>query len=249
MEKRVQEKKYFFVGKTLFFPKEKIVCIGDLHLGYEKMLREQGLSIPLEQFKDLIRELKETLSYIKEKYGKIGKIIFLGDIKHHFGFNYEENKELLQLLAFLKNYVEEKNIIFIRGNHEKNENNGKYLDYYILKDIAFIHGDRAYSEIYDKEINLVIMGHLHPSITLRDEMKIKNEKYKCFLVGRYNKKDFVIVPSFLSLTEGVAANDMDQIMDNSFSIVPNKDLDDFEIFIIQEPGKEALGFGKLGEME
>jgi putative SbcD/Mre11-related phosphoesterase len=249
MEKGVEEKRYVFVGKTLFFPKEKIVCIGDLHLGYEKMLRNQGLSIPLEQFKNLIKELEQTFIYIKEKYGKIEKIVLLGDIKHHFSFDYEENKELLQLLGFLKKYVEEKNIVFIKGNHERNTNNGKYLDYYVLRDIAFVHGDRVYSEIYDKEVNMVVMGHLHPSITLRDEMKIKNEKYKCFLVGRYNKKDFVIVPSFLNLTEGVAANEIDEMMDNSFSIIPNNELDNFEIFIVQEPEKKALDFGRLRDLE
>jgi metallophosphoesterase superfamily enzyme len=96
---------------------------------------------------------------------------------------------------------------------------------------------------------MVVMGHLHPSITLRDEMKIKNEKYKCFLVGRYNKKDFVIVPSFLNLTEGVAANEIDEMMDNSFSIIPNNELDNFEIFIVQEPEKKALDFGRLRDLE
>jgi metallophosphoesterase superfamily enzyme len=89
------------------------------------------------------------------------------------------------------------------------------------------------------------MGHLHPSITLRDEMKIKNEKYKCFLQGRFKKKDFIILPSFLSLTEGVAANEMEEIMDNKFSIIPNKELDNFEVFVCQDLGEEALDFGKL----
>lgn len=242
-------KKYVFIGKTLFFPKEKILVIGDLHLGFEKMLRNQGLDFPVKQFEGIKEELENTFKYIKAKYGKIEEIVLLGDIKHHYSFELEEQKEVNRFLTFLKKYIDENKIVFIRGNHEKNDKNGKYLDYYIFKDIAFIHGHRDFLEIYDKKINIVIMGHLHPSVTLRDQMKIRNEKYKCFLVGRHKKKDFIVVPSFLSFTEGVAANEIEEINDHSFSIVPNEELDDFEVYVVSEVGEEALSFGKLKKLE
>ena len=31
-----------FLNKTLFFPREGILAIGDLHLGYDQMLKNQG---------------------------------------------------------------------------------------------------------------------------------------------------------------------------------------------------------------
>lgn len=235
--------KYVFTGKTVFFPKEKILVVGDLHLGYEEALRQRGLDVPINQFKEAESELKKTMEYIKEKYGKIEKVIFLGDIKHHFSYLFTEREELRKLLSFVrKQGVEEQDIIFIRGNHEKNERNGKYVDYYIVKDIAFIHGHREFPEIYAKEINLIVMGHLHPTILLEDKMKIKREKYKCFLVGRYKKKDFIVVPSFLSITEGVA---MSEFGEDNFGIVPNPDLQEFEVYVASELGEEALDFGKL----
>ena len=49
-------KKYIFVGKTLFFPKEKILVIGDLHIGYEAMLRQSGILIEKNQVKDIIKD-------------------------------------------------------------------------------------------------------------------------------------------------------------------------------------------------
>jgi len=242
-------RKYIFIGKTLFFPKEKILVIGDLHLGFEKMLRKAGLEFPIEQFEGIKEEIEKTIKHIKARYGKIDKIILLGDLKHHYSFELEERKELNQLVSFLRKYVENENrIIFIRGNHEKNDKNGKYVDYHIEKDIVFVHGDRDFLDLYDKRINLIVMGHLHPSVTLRDEMKIRNEKYKCFLVGRHKKKEVVILPSFLSLTEGIAANEMDEIMKNDFSIITREELEDFEVFVCRGVGEEALGFGKLGEM-
>lgn len=241
------KKRYIFIGKTLFFPKERIICVGDLHLGYENSLRNQGIGLALGQFKEMIEELKTTFDYLKDKGMKATQIIFLGDIKHYFSYNPDEKKDFNELIRFLLKYFERQNIIFIRGNHEKNEKSGDYVDYYIVKDIAFIHGHRAFSEIYDKEINMVVMAHLHPTITLSDKANIKREKYKCFLVGRYNKKDFIIVPSFLSFTEGVSLSELEG-EGFDFSIVPNSELDSFEAFVVQPIGENALSFGKLEDL-
>lgn len=239
-------KKYCFIGKTLWFLKEKILVVGDLHLGYEASLRARGLEVPIGQFQEIRQELEKTIQYIKAKYGKIEEIIFLGDVKHHFGFKDQEKKEILNLINFLRKYLENENrIIFIRGNHEKNETNGKLLDYYLEKDMAFIHGHREFLEIYDKNINLIIMGHLHPTITIQDKMKIKKEKYKCFLVGKYKHKEVVILPSFISITEGVSINEFTDEKGYDFSIIPQGELENFEAYACREVGEDALNFGKL----
>ena len=241
-------KKYVFIGKTLWFPKEKILVVGDLHLGYETNLKSRGLEVPIKQFEEMQEELKRTLAHIKGRYGKIEEIVFLGDVKHHFGFIGEEKREITKLIGFLRKYVENENrIIFVRGNHEKNDNNGKLVNYYIIKDIAFVHGNRDFLEIYDKKINLIVMGHLHPTVTISDKMKVKREKFKCFLIGKWKKKEIVILPSFLSIKEGVSANEFsDEIARGyDFSIIPQKELENFEVFVCQDIGEEALGFGKL----
>jgi len=241
-------KKYLFLGKALLFPKEKILVIGDLHLGYEEKLRKQGLAIPLNQLQEVKEEIRAIFKNIKARGIKIEKIVFIGDIKHGFGPDYEEKKQINDLIGFIRKDLKIKmqNLIFIRGNHEKNSPEGYYCDYYIEKDIAFVHGHKDYAEIYDKNINLIVMGHLHPTVTLRDGMKVKAEKYKCFLVGRYKKKDFVVMPSFLNITEGVSANEFDDYIGGGFdfSIVPNKELPGFEVFICQDLDN-ALDFGKL----
>ncbi len=244
----VNSQRYVFIGKTLFFPKEKVLVIGDLHLGYEEALRAGGLEVPIGQFEEMTSELEKTIDYIKAIYGKIEQIIFLGDIKHHFGYVASEKKEIGLLISFLrKKGIEENEVIFIRGNHERNDKNGKFLDYYIIKDIIFIHGDKEFIEIYDKTINLVVMAHLHPTVTLSDEMEIKREKYKCFLVGCFKKKDFIIVPSFLKITEGVSLSEFSDEIAKGYdlSIVPNFELQNFEVYVVSEGNLEALNFGKL----
>lgn len=239
-------KKYVFIGKTLFFPKEKILAIGDLHLGYEEELRHKGLDVPIRQMEEIFEEIETVLGFIKAKYGKIKKVVFLGDIKHHFNYLASEREELKKLISFLrKKEIEEQNIIFIRGNHEKNEKNEKFVDFYIEKDICFVHGHQEFLEIYDKTINLIVMGHIHPTIILSDKMKIKKEKYKCFLVGKYRKKEFVIVPSFHAITEGVDLNEFIDEKGYDYLIVPNNEMKNFEVFVVSELGEDALDFGKL----
>lgn len=268
----MNNKKYIFIGKTLFFPKEKIVVVGDMHLGYEESLRQGGLDIPLNMFEEAEKELRNTLDNIKAKYGKIYEIVFLGDIRHSFGFLRGEKEELRKLISFTRKYVENENrIIFIRGNHEKNYKNEKFIDYYIVKDIAFVHGHKDFLEIYDKEINYVVMGHIHPSVVLRDKMKIRREKYKCFLVGKFKKKEFVVLPSFISSTEGVSLSEFtdkdkalslsvqgikdknvlehdDEISGYNFSIIPRKELENFKVYVCSSVGEDVLSFGKLREM-
>jgi putative SbcD/Mre11-related phosphoesterase len=243
--------KYVFIGKTLFFPKEKILAIGDLHLGYENALKGDTLDMTLNQFEETRKELEKTIQYIKAVYGKIKEIIFLGDLMHRFNNPTTKKEQIKKLLSFLRKYVENENrIIFIRGNHEKDEKNKKYLDYYIVSDIAFIHGNREVLEIYDKTINYIILGHLHPTGIIEDDMKINQEKYKCFMVGMHKKKKFVVVPSFLSITTGIIANEFsDEICRGyDFSIIPQEELKGFEVFVCEEVGEEAKSLGKLSEI-
>ncbi len=245
-QKPMRNAKYVFIGKTLFFPKEKILAVGDLHLGYDESLRQRGLEVPLGQFEEVCDELGKIMDNIKARFGKVEQVIFLGDVKHHFGFLATEKNEIRNLISFLrKKGIEEKNIVFIRGNHEKNERNEKLVDFYIVKDMVFIHGNREFIEIFDKTINLIVMGHMHPTVTLADKSGVKKEKYKCFLVGRFKKKDAVVLPSFISATEGVSLNEFDDEKSRGydFGMIPNKELENFEIYVPN--GFETLHFGKL----
>jgi putative SbcD/Mre11-related phosphoesterase len=244
-------KKYVFIGKTLFFPKEKILVIGDLHMGtydYKDPSEKKSIQITFEMVK---QEIEKSIKVIKNNYGKIEKIVFLGDIFHKLNKTQLKKEELKKLISFLRKYVDESKIWFIRGNHDLEENNGKYVDYYVTKDIAFIHGNKDYPQIYKKEINLVVMGHLHPNITLNNQSKVNNPKYKCFLVGRYNKKDFVVLPSLLDVVGGFVINEFDDKRASGYDIcvIPTKELDNFEVFRVSEIYDEALAVGKLKEMK
>lgn len=233
-----------FYDRTVFFPEQGILAVGDLHLGYEAMLKEQGMIFPLTQIQEDIQDLEKIFKKIKQKHN-LKKIIFLGDIKHYFGFDWGEKENFSELFNFLKKYFEEKNIIWIKGNHDKFGFHGIELkNYHIQEGIAFAHGEKNYSKLFDKEINTLVLSHIHPSITLEDKQGIKKEKYKCFLTGKYNSKNIIIVPSFLRLTTGTDVREYADIPD--FFIIPKNKMKSFNIHVIGED--KVYDFGKIKDL-
>ena len=241
--------KYVFIDKSLFFPEQGILAIGDLHIGYDYMIRQSGVLIPERQVKDIISDLKKIFRKIKEEKpsNKINKIVFLGDIKHAFSYEPEEKYEFLEVMKFLKQEIDEKNIIFIKGNHDTIDfSYGNMVDYYMQDGIAFVHGHKSFPEIFDKTVNCIVSGHLHPSIVLAEKPGVKKESYKCFLEGSYKGKIFIVMPSFVDFYEGSPVNDYREDYMESFFIVPKKEMLKFKIHVI---GKDKVyDFGKVGDL-
>ncbi|MDE1849038.1 MAG: metallophosphoesterase [Nanoarchaeota archaeon] len=239
-----KEKNYIFIDKAVFFPKSGILAIGDLHLGYEHMLIESGISLPENQAKEIIKSIEEILLKIKSQGFSAKKIVFLGDIKHYFGFDHRERRIFDRVLEFLREKFEDKDVILIKGNHDKMDYSGKKMkNYYINEGVCFLHGHMSFPEIYDSKVNTIVMGHMHPSVTISDKANVKREKFKCFLLGEFHKKRLIIVPSFFEIIEGTSVNEYAEDYRDYFSIVPKKVMMNCEIFAIGE--KEIFDFGKV----
>lgn len=240
------EQNFKIINKSIYFPKQKVIAIGDLHLGYEEMMKSKGIVFPLNQLETTKKEISETMEKLRKQGHGLEKIVFLGDIKHHFGFDIGEKISIRAFIKFLTKYVSNQNIIFIKGNHDKIElENKKYYEHYIKDGVAFVHGDKEIPEILEKEVKTIVMSHMHPAITLRDPEGVKSEKYKCFLVGEYKNKQVIVVPSFLPFTEGSEVKDTFS-EEKEFSIVPNEKLQKFDTLILGED--KVYNFGKYGEL-
>jgi hypothetical protein len=254
--------KFEIIDKSLFWRKEKTLIIGDLHLGYEQLLQEHGYYIPKSQNKETLNDLKEIL----KQTGKCNEIILLGDVKHYFsGILKAEWNDFFELIHLLKENLNPKGkIIITKGNHdsilehlvyqieEKNPQSStseiQLHDYYIKKSILFIHGDyktlKKISKIRSKSsFSMMIMGHFHPAIMLKDKLKIKQERYKCFLYGKSSplKLETIILPSFFPLIEGTDILSKDSLLEGWF------DIKNFEVFALDDKG-HAYDFGKVGKI-
>ena len=241
-----------FVGKSLLIEAavsrrstensktERVLVIGDLHLGYGESLRNSGIMIPVKTYAVVLRDLNQIFDCV----GNVNRVVLLGDVKHAFGAIWrDEWDEVLGLLDYLKNKCEE--IVVVRGNHDiftgfvTKKKGIKLVDYYLWEEFCFLHGDRDFKEIYSRKTKVWVLGHLHPAVVLRDGAK--SEKYKCFLAGKFRGRRVFILPSFFPVREG---NDVGE---NSYDLPWKFALSKFEVYVV-ERDLETLNFGKLGQM-
>lgn len=236
-----------FIGKCLLIKSngEKILAVGDLHLGYEEFLNEAGVFVSRGMFKEMI----EYFENIFAKIGRVEKVVLLGDVKHEFGnILRQEWKDVLNLFDYLKDKCEE--IIIVKGNHDRviepiaKKRSVEVSDYFIFDEFCFLHGDTDFpkSEIYSGKIKYWIMGHGHPAVKLSDKVKV--EKYKCFLEGSYRGKKIIVAPSFIEANEGSDPRDSDLGMAWDF------DLENFEVKIVSSDAGDlnVRDFGVLRKL-
>lgn len=219
--------------------KERALVVGDIHLG--AIGKIGGVNVERQRYYEMIKELDNVFDGI----GKVDKIILLGDLKDKFsGLEEEERYNIVNLFDYLEEKCKE--IVVIRGNHDnyllnilKYRGMGSYI-FYIWKEYCFLHGDKDFAEIYDKEIKYWVMGHLHPAVSLREGTK--TERYKCFLEGEFKMKKIIILPSFSEIGEGVDVLEVWGRSENNLAW--NFDLGKFRVKIIGEK-LEVLDFGKV----
>ncbi|MBU2522810.1 MAG: metallophosphoesterase [Nanoarchaeota archaeon] len=239
---------YEFIDKALFFPEKGILVIGDLHIGYDYMLKQSGILVPERQIDEILSNLDRIIKEVKKRKGNINKIIFLGDLKHSFGFEFEERDELKKVLNFLGKEVPGKDIIFVKGNHDTMDYTPKKTmkQFHTEDEIFFAHGHENFLEMFDKKIKTVVSGHLHPSVLIAEKEGVKKETFKCFLEGTHKGKTFIVLPSFLGFIEGTNVNDYKEDFWESFSIIPKKDMMKFKVRAI---GKDdVFDFGRVKDL-
>ena len=226
------------VDLGLLIKQEKILVFADFHIGYEEALNRQGILVPRFQFKDVIKRLGKIFSELKKI--KIDKIIINGDIKHEFGkISEQEWRETLKLLDFLAKFCDD--IILVKGNHDTiigpiaKKKKISVVDYYFAGDVLITHGHKISNKNILKKAKTILIGHEHPAISLREDVRI--EKFKCFLKGKYKRKNLIVMPSFCLATEGT-----DVLSEKLLSPFLDQDISNFEVFVVAD---KIYDFGKI----
>lgn len=215
-------------GLTLYLEDEKAILFGDLHLGYEEELNQLGYLIPKFNYNEILNHLKKVFSHISPK-----KVIICGDLKHEFGrISEQEWREVMNFLSFIEK--ETKNIILIKGNHDTiighiatKKNVKIFSNYYLPRKRIFItHGHEIPEDTNLDKSKLIIIGHDHPALAIRDGFRV--EKIKCFLLGKWNNKNLIQIPSLNFVTEGT-----DITQEKPLSPFMNQDLSSFRAYCIE----------------
>jgi len=150
--------------------KERVVVLGDLHIGWEVSLAQQGIHVPsqttkmLERLKHIVADEKPT------------RIIMLGDVKHSVtGVELEEWKDVPDFFEKLLKLVP--SIQVISGNHDGNLEPLTPREVELMgssgialwERFGLLHG-HAWPSPVILGCETLIMGHLHPAVTLRDAL-------------------------------------------------------------------------------
>jgi len=218
-----------------YLVKEKTLVISDLQLGMEGQLRAMGHDVLYEQAAMMLGLLEVLIEQTGAK-----RLVIDGDLKHEFGrISAQERKDILGLLSLLKRRIE---IVVVKGNHDTmtkpltDELGVPLLSSWSAGGFYAVHGhvlpdenDSAF-----KNAHTIIIGHMHPAITLTDG--VRKERCKCFLVGKYGKKRLVVLPSFSTIVEG---SDVLTVGPNSPLV---KDVEKCEVYVVSD---EMRPFGMV----
>lgn len=225
-----------FVGKSVVLEEsgERVLIIGDLHIGYEQGIHQAGVATSF--ISDTCAELETLFNDV----GKVQRVILLGDVIHRFAkAGNDEWRGVRAVFGILQKHCT--TIIVVRGNHDVSlaplltEFNATLVDSWTWKGYCCVHGDRDLSEVHRTEVHTWLVGHGHPAFRLRDGAK--SELYKCFLEGEYKGKQVILVPSFFS---GVIGTDIGKY---ELSYPWTFDLSQFKVYLVEE--KDVLLFGTV----
>ena len=212
----------------LYFIKERTLIISDLHIGYEDSLNRKGILVPKVYFKEFLERLKLMLE-------DVDTVIINGDFHHEFSkFTYADRDSSDKLLKI----IGDRKLIVIEGNHDPLVKFILKLDiqkFYKINDVLICHGDK----IIDGDSKVIIIGHEHASVGLKENVRI--EHYKAFLVGKFEKKTLIVMPSCNLATEGA-----DLIRDDKLSPYLQGSLDNFNVYIVSD---QIYDFGKLRNLK
>jgi hypothetical protein len=150
--------------------KERVVVVGDLHIGWEVTLAHQGIHVPSQTTKMLERLRKIVLDE------KPSRVVILGDVKHSVtGAELEEWRDVPEFFEKLLKLVPSVQVIV--GNHDGNLEplTPSQVELMGPTGIALwgrfglLHG-HAWPSPVILGCETLILGHLHPAVTLRDAL-------------------------------------------------------------------------------
>ncbi len=175
----------------------RYVVIADLHLGFEEYMSKRGVYLPPLQLKRALEVLR--------RLPKSKTLVIAGDIKHSFeGLGRHEKKDVISFLDEATKKFDE--VILIKGNHDTfikpilSEFGVDFADELKDGNLVIIHGH----EMLKSDAKTIIMGHEHPSITLRDQLGVA-AKFPCFLhVPLADGREVIVLPSVGAYQSGTS---------------------------------------------
>ena len=215
--------------KCLLLDDGPTAVIGDLHLGYEHALEQDGLYLPRINTGSIRDALNDILSRYEPE-----RVVLLGDVKHDFKrAGFEEKREVRRIIGLLAEAAE---TVVIKGNHDNYIQNIIADQGILALDHVDIMGFRLEHGHVDSGVRPVIIGHEHPSVRIPGSVG-GGMKIQCFVHAR--RDGVIVLPPFSPFSSG---NDL--VLDRECVMAPalkNSDFASAEIYGVTDMGLMDLG--------
>ena len=212
------------------------MVVADLHLGCEAALEYKGLSIPRVQTRKISEYLRKMITTYPPD-----ELIVAGDLKHNFSRNLI--REWRDVAEFVKSFADTVSLRVIRGNHDNYL--GSILAEHGLTMTPELKAGRftlAHGHNMPSRRERVIIGHVHPSITLRDATGAQL-KSRCFLYE--DEREVLVLPALSVVSPGVDVIGSSGA-DSMSPLFSCSGLTDFVPIVVSEEG--VLRFPEVGAM-
>lgn len=173
--------------RAIFWNKEKILVVADMHLGKTAHFRSAGIAVP----STVIQNDLERLSYLIGNY-QPKTLVVVGDMFHHQQYNAD-----IDIFNEWRNQFEKLSIYLVQGNHDRLKNL-----YYQNMGIELYKpnlniGPFQFVHEFEKPHphNFTISGHIHPGVLLKGRAK-QSIKLPCFAVSAHH----LVLPAFSVFT-------------------------------------------------
>ncbi|MCS7111561.1 MAG: metallophosphoesterase [Ignisphaera sp.] len=171
-----------------------VLAIADVHLGFEEYMAEKGVYLPRMQLKKVLEYIERSLSIVRAN-----TLIIIGDVKHLFDrLGRRESRDLGEFFTYVTKRFSK--TILVRGNHDTfvysiSKRYGVEIHERLeMENIVILHGHRDdLSDLKEKDVELFIMAHEHPSISLKDPTTGYSTKFPCFLLTPLKEGGKVLV--------------------------------------------------------
>lgn len=215
-------------GLVLSLRRERLLLLADTHVGYEVELRRVKGVNAMSQTRKLVERVLELADL-----HNVTAVVILGDVKHELPVPRESAEEVR---AFLSTVAKRVPMLLIPGNHdsllqeiasgidgvEVAPTRGVLVDRFLL-----IHGHVKPAKQDLEKADVVIMGHTHPAVVIRDDigyavkepavLKIRTSRTKMCraLYGEPCKRraqlKIVVLPASHPLITGVDVREIPQM--------------------------------------
>lgn len=173
--------------KAVFWPKNKLLMVSDLHLGKVSHFRKNGISVPTEaRFSNLIQ-----LELLIDEFAP-ETVLFLGDLFHSdYNLEWEEFGRFLQKFSTIR-------FVLVEGNHDRlaPHQYQKFGIEVVVGSLAIPPFIFTHIPVDEPPVNgYVISGHIHPGVVLKGKGK-QRLRLPCFFFSPRQ----AILPAFGDFT-------------------------------------------------